>query len=305
MMTTISMAGVNWTRPQIWQEGQTMEYRFKGLPDYSEESIIREIQRVAAELGKNTLTSKEFNKYSRTDAGTVHRRIGSWNVALKKAGLSLSKEFDISNEELLQELDRFWKELRRPPKSRDMDQEGRFSSGLYRKRFGGWAKAMEALVDSKKASDHGVSASIPDAQKLEEGASEGTPRKKQIPTKSKRKKRGEYGEPIDFRGLRHAPVNEQGVVFMFGILSHELGFIIEAVRTGFPDCEGKRKVPGKAGRWERVAIEFEYKSSNFKEHDHNVEECDIIVCWENDWKDCPIEVISLREMVRQPPEEKT
>jgi hypothetical protein len=39
----------------------------------------------------------------------------------------------------------------------------------------------------------------------------------------------EFGQPINFRGLRHAPINEQGVVFLFGMVSYELGFIVEAV----------------------------------------------------------------------------
>src|SRR5574341_205258 len=45
-----------------------------------------------------------------------------------------------------------------------------------------------------------------------------------------------YGEPIDFRGLRHAPINEQGVVFLFGMVSDELGFLVESVHHPFPDC---------------------------------------------------------------------
>jgi hypothetical protein len=27
--------------------------------------------------------------------------------------------------------------------------------------------------------------------------------------------------------------------------------------------------------------------------------CDIIVCWEHDWPDCPIEVIELRDVIRK------
>lgn len=120
-----------------------------------------------------------------------------------------------------------------------------------------------------------------------------------IPKKTGKSKKVEYGQPIDFRGLRHAPINEQGVVYLFGMLSQELGFNIEAVRKDFPDCEGKRRISGKQGRWERVFIEFEYKSSNFREHAHNPNECNIIVCWEHDWKECPIEVISLKEVVKK------
>lgn len=112
-------------------------------------------------------------------------------------------------------------------------------------------------------------------------------------------KRIEYGEPINWHGLRYAPLNEQGVVYLFAMISKELGFTIEAIRTAFPDCVGKREIKGKRGRLEDVDIEFEYKSSDFLKHRHNIKGCNIIVCWEHDWKDCPIEVISLRNEVER------
>ncbi|MGD0859303.1 MAG: hypothetical protein ABR912_08280 [Terracidiphilus sp.] len=99
------------------------------------------------------------------------------------------------------------------------------------------------------------------------------------------------GEFIDFRGLKHEPVNEQGVVFLFGMVARELGFVVEIVRTSFPDCEAKRRV-GK-DRWEKVKIEFEFRSRNFFTHGHDESSCDVIVCWENNWPDCPLEVIEL------------
>jgi len=108
----------------------------------------------------------------------------------------------------------------------------------------------------------------------------------------------EYGEPINFRGMINAPINELGVIYLFGMVASELGFIIENVRTTFPDCEGKRRIKGK-NRWEKVFIEFEFKSSNFKEHCHNPKQCDLIVCWEHDWRDCPIEVLSLKEIINK------
>jgi hypothetical protein len=106
-----------------------------------------------------------------------------------------------------------------------------------------------------------------------------------------------FGRPIDFRGLRHAPINEQGVVFLFGIVAYELGFIVEAVQAGYPDCEAKRCVDRKSQRWQRVRVEFEFRSSNFLEHGHDSVGCDIIVCWEHDWLECPLEVLELRSVI--------
>ena len=39
----------------------------------------------------------------------------------------------------------------------------------------------------------------------------------------------------------HAPLNEQGVVYLFALVARELGFTVEAIGTSFPDCEAKRR----------------------------------------------------------------
>jgi len=105
--------------------------------------------------------------------------------------------------------------------------------------------------------------------------------------------RATYGNPTPCRWLRHEPVNEQGVVLLFGMLAKELGYVIETVGTGFPDCEAKRQVG--PGRWQQVRIEFEYESKNFREHGHRADGCDVIVCWRHNWKECPkeMEVVEL------------
>jgi hypothetical protein len=107
-----------------------------------------------------------------------------------------------------------------------------------------------------------------------------------------------YGNPIDFRGLRHEPVNEQGVVLLFGLLAKELGYVIEAVQTGFPDCEAKRRIAPE--RWQRVDIEFEFESRDFRDHGHPSNGCDVIVCWRHNWDECPenIAVMELSSVIK-------
>lgn len=114
------------------------------------------------------------------------------------------------------------------------------------------------------------------------------------------KRRNIVGQLINFRGLVYAPVEENGVIFLFAKLNKDLDLNIETIRKGFPDCIAKRYI-GK-NRWEEVLIEFEYKSSDFVKHGHLKQvktgvKCDIIVCWDHDWKECPadIEIIELKE----------
>src|ERR1051326_5350546 len=107
-----------------------------------------------------------------------------------------------------------------------------------------------------------------------------------------------YGNPIDFRGLRHELVTEQGVVLLFGMVAKELGYMVEAVQRGFPDCEAKRQVG--LDRWQRVRIEFEFESRNFRDHGHPSTGCDVIVCWRHNWDYCPrqIEVVELSSVIK-------
>ena len=106
-----------------------------------------------------------------------------------------------------------------------------------------------------------------------------------------------YGDPIDFRGVRHAPVDVGGVIFLFGMVARELGFNVEAMSSGFPRCEAKRQLA--PGKWARVRIEFELESRNFRDSGRNPGSCDLIVCWRDTWTDRPaaLDVLSLERML--------
>ena len=119
-----------------------------------------------------------------------------------------------------------------------------------------------------------------------------------IKPKIAKKRRKMLGEPIQFRGLKFAPLNEKGVAYLFGMISHELGFIIEGLGAESPDCEGKRCLDTTNDQWEQVKIDFEYKSSDFQAHGHSETESDIIICWIHDWNECPLEVLELRSTIK-------
>jgi hypothetical protein len=107
------------------------------------------------------------------------------------------------------------------------------------------------------------------------------------------KDRPVMGEPFDRRPMTNAPVNELGVMVLFGMVAAGLGLQVESVQGKFPDCVAKRQVA--PGKWQYLRIEFEYESKNFKLHGHDPKGCDMIVCWRHNWKECPagIEVVEL------------
>jgi len=73
------------------------------------------------------------------------------------------------------------------------------------------------------------------------------------------------------------PIDELGVAFLFAMYHKELGFpYIVKVSNKFPDVTAIDK------NGESVTIELEYRASDFIAHGHAQDECDYIVCWEND-----------------------
>ena len=70
----------------------------------------------------------------------------------------------------------------------------------------------------------------------------------------------------------------KALVYLFGMVSRELGFSVEALQQGFLDCEGKYLHDKNRKLWARAWIEFEFRASNFRQHGHNEDECVGIVC---------------------------
>jgi hypothetical protein len=109
--------------------------------------LITDLQRVANELQKNSVTRREYEARGRFHTDTLSRRFRSWNKALDKAGLKRTLSFDITEDELFTNLAEIWTKLGRQPKTADLtSQTSKFSWYTYAKRFGSWRKALETFV---------------------------------------------------------------------------------------------------------------------------------------------------------------
>jgi hypothetical protein len=89
-----------------------MEFELNTLEEYSEDSLLSELQRVASIVEKQNLrlTLNKFNSMSRAHSTTFRTRFGSWATALDRAGISdsLAPRFKtISKEDLLDALKQF------------------------------------------------------------------------------------------------------------------------------------------------------------------------------------------------------
>lgn len=278
------------------------------MPDQDE--VLAAIRAAAQSLGHPPSRS-EFMCSSGMTEYQVIRHFGSWREAVRAAGLEPhSINIPIAPEVLLKDWGELVRRMRRIPTREQYRRDGNYSPAVFEKKFGPWsslpAKFREFAADSTEWADVVALLPIENARSPIGAANEplGNPGIEVatfIPGEHRHPKLGgrpTYGNPIDFRGLRHEPVNEQGVVFLFGMVARELGYHVEAVQTGYPDCEAKRQV--EAGKWQRVRIEFEFESRNFRDHGHPPLGCDVIVCWRHNWPESPpnLEVVELSRVIQ-------
>ncbi len=117
----------------------------------SDDDYIADVQRVAAMLGSDTVGYDDYKKNGSFSVEHIFKRFSSWEEFLLKAGLEptgLAKR-KITKEELFEEIERIWILLGRQPTSTDIIKHGvsKYSIDTYKRRFGGWRKALEAFVD--------------------------------------------------------------------------------------------------------------------------------------------------------------
>lgn len=142
-----------------------IEFKLNRLSDYSDESILDEIRRVAELLNERPLTINSFDKEGKVNHTTITRRFGNWQKALEKAGLDESfihtKNRKLSKEQIIKELQRVAKILNKNSfTANEFEQHSemsRTSKGFYRE-FGSFKKAMEAAdlippIESKRYDD--------------------------------------------------------------------------------------------------------------------------------------------------------
>lgn len=273
------------------------------MMELTREHIIEKAKDIAARLGVEILRVPDFVRESGIPKHQIYSLFpeGGWSTVLSEAGLATGGSgYTLEDDDLLNEFHRVVTDVGKIPTWNLFQSRGKISGDTIRKRFGGIQGTLKRyrLWLEENLPDSPVLQLISIKSRHEIPAPpEETVKKSRTTQIWDRTKGPEFGAPISFRGLTHAPINEQGVVYLFGMVSYELGFIVEAIQPSFPDCEAKRCVDSKRNRWQRVRIEFEYVSSNFRQHGHDPSQCDLIVCWEHDWHECPLEVLELRTVL--------
>jgi len=266
------------------------------------DTIIKEIQRVAGEKNVNKLTRSVFSSETGISQWQIYQMFAGWREACEEAGLEANyQNVPVEEENLFEEMRRVFLSCGCICTRTKFDKLSKYSIDTYKKHFGKWQDILRAFRRWLEFKE--IEFPFIEELPLESNSKFVTSTEPEEQTSSEFQRLQSiggttYGSFLNFRGLQHAPLNEIGVVFLFGMVCNDLGFVVESIRPDYPDCDAKRRIDKKQDKWERVRIEFEFRSSSFKLHGHDPELCDVIICWEHDWPDCPLEVIELKSSLK-------
>jgi hypothetical protein len=266
----------------------------------TKEEIIAGIQSCAEELGR-VPTVADLKGMRKISLKTIRRFYGRYSDALREAGFDPHGQgYKLDLETLFKDWAEIARQTRKIPSILTYNKHSKHSVGPLLTRFGGWTEVPRGLLQFVRGKEleeewRDVVGMIEAHENINRCAIK---RSKTVNGRSK-KDRPTYGYPLTPAALVHAPTNEMGVVFLFGMMANQLGMVVTRLQAEFPDCEAMREV--ETGRWQRLNVEFEFESRNFLVHKHDPDGCDMIICWVHNWPECPegIEVLELSSEMRK------
>jgi len=110
----------------------------------SREELINELQRVAAECD-GVPSIQDMRSDGEYSVSTYYRRFESWQNAQLASGFQPNDpETEVSDEELIEELQRIAEEIGRQPTVEEMNEQGTYWGSTYQDHFGSWEDALDA-----------------------------------------------------------------------------------------------------------------------------------------------------------------
>jgi len=128
------------------------KFELTTLEDYSDEALLDELRRVAAELGGKRLTHDNFNQLARVHSSTIRNRFGSWKNALDRAGINeiIAPRFNpLTRETVISALRSFAAEF--PDLPVTLDEIARrigVDRGTILRKFGKWKNLLDEVAIS-------------------------------------------------------------------------------------------------------------------------------------------------------------
>jgi hypothetical protein len=211
--------------------------------------------------GGYRITKRKFLDDSGMKPCDIYRHFANWEETLRAAGFNFERYNGIIEpERLLTDWASVARKLKHLPSRREYEVHGEFHAHTFWNNFGPWGKMPEvfrtfaaerpgwedvlALKSPSPCREARYSKRRRSRAKARATLRERIPRRlsgtHSRDTAPRSNGRVVCGARLEMGAFRYAPVNEQGVSMLFAVLAERLGYVIEGVRAGFPDCEARK-----------------------------------------------------------------
>jgi hypothetical protein len=138
--------------------GQPISQKMRSQPakELSNADLLAELKRVHALVGKEWLTSDDFNANSVTSEAAIRRRFGTFRKGLDAAGIPNHpfKVRQFTDQQCFENIAEVWTHYGRSPTYREMfETPSRIQAKTYVTRWGTWRQTLKAFVDWANADD--------------------------------------------------------------------------------------------------------------------------------------------------------
>jgi hypothetical protein len=222
----------------------------------TKQQITAGILECAAKLGR-VPTHNELAKLAGISRRVVRRLFGTYTRALRECNLERKGGGrKVEMEDLFKDWAGVVRKLNKLPTLFEYEEHSRYSQAPLMSRFGTWSRVPQGLkqyAEQKELSEdwkdvlamieargRGVSEEAVWQQRaasLEKAAWQGPADENPIRGPIILKDRPMYGRVMRPYPLICGPVNEMGVVFLFGAVAERLGFWVLRIQAEYPDCE--------------------------------------------------------------------
>lgn len=116
---------------------------------FLDKDLIKSLESYAKIKNYKYFSTTEYNKWGEKIAHseTIVNRFGSWNKALRIIGIEGGRERRYTPEELIENFENIWKELKYPPGKRQLAKYGKkISESPYKKIWGSVKSACEQVA---------------------------------------------------------------------------------------------------------------------------------------------------------------
>lgn len=272
------------------------------MSDYDKTEIVNDIKRVASLYQSDTISRSEYLKHGNFSEYQLYDGGYSWAQLCEMANLKCKKNEPVSDEEYFERLVTAVEDLGRYPNT---SERKKYGLNMSKSRYPTLMAFIEKAIDLGYVKDlrEDQSASNQMQQSIIESS---FPLLKQLSVHSKEIKRPTAPIPLNtprarwertgLDGYPYAPQDESGVIALFAILCSK--GIIPWQIVDLNGGKGIDSVCFDENSHREIRVELKHLLSKAG-WNHNIDDIDYVVCWENRWPDFPKPVIELCKYLRE------